>query len=221
MPTHDLRDIRSRITAYSSDIDGHRGDHVLNPHYRNKGPMRNAAVLVPLIERPGGATVLFTLRTDNLSDHPGQISFPGGHVDDGDASAEHTALRETEEEVGIAQHHIEIIGRIDTYLTGTGFSVTPVVGVVTPPFEISPDPTEVAEVFEVPLAFLLDPQNHQRETRYFDDLKWYSYAMPFNGYHIWGITAGMLRNFYEVLAGNDMVAAKLVDKPNTTGDSFA
>jgi len=202
MPTLDLNEIETRLTSYRNHIGEAFGDHVLNPHYKNADPLRPAAVLLTLINRENGPTVLFTRRTDHLANHPGQISFPGGHVDQTDVDAEETALRETEEECGIDRSKIKTIGRVNTYLTGTGFSVTPIVGTLNPPFEVLADPVEVAEIFEVPLAFIMNPDNHQRETRIFDgDLTWYTYAMPYNGYHIWGITAGILRNFYEIVAG--------------------
>ena len=196
-----LSDIESRIAAYQGASIGAGGDLVINPHFQVQTPLRSAAVLVPIVTRQGGPTVLFTQRTDHLEHHPGQVSFPGGHVEESDGSPEETAIRETEEEVGLHRRHIEVIGRIDTYLTSTGFSVVPVVARIDPPFEITPDPEEVAEVFEVPLAFLLNPDNHRRETRLFGDQTWYAYAMPYNGYNIWGVTAGMVRNFYEILAG--------------------
>jgi len=199
MMTMDLNDIENRIAAYRNISDDN--GHVINPHFRAHAPLRSAAVLVPIVTRQNGPTVLFTQRTDHLEHHPGQVSFPGGHVEESDGSPEETAIRETEEEVGMHRRHIEVIGRIDTYLTSTGFSVVPVVARIDPPFEIIPDPEEVAEVFEVPLAFLLDPSNHMRETRLFGDQAWYAYAMPYNGYNIWGVTAGMVRNFYEILAG--------------------
>lgn len=194
-------DIESRIAAYKDMSKAEGASQVVNPHFRAIEPLRPAAVLVPIVLREGAPTVMFTQRTDHLEHHPGQISFPGGHVEEGDATPEETALRETEEEVGLHRQHIEVIGRIDTYLTSTGFSVTPVVARVTPPFDLNPDPVEVAEVFEVPLAFLLNPDNHQRETRLFGERTWYAYAMPYKGYNIWGVTAGMVRNFYEILSG--------------------
>lgn len=194
-----LRDIETRISDYRNKPDDPSGEQVVNPHFLVNEPLRPAAVLVPIITRRKGPTVLFTQRTDHLEHHPGQISFPGGHVEENDGSPEETAIRETEEEIGLDRRHIEIIGRIDTYLTSTGFSVIPVVARISPPFEINPDPVEVAEVFEVPLDFLLDPENHQQETRLFGEQTWHAYAMPYNGYHIWGVTAGMVRNFYEIL----------------------
>ena len=158
-----------------------------------------AAVLVPLVERNNGLTALLTQRTNHLAHHPGQISFPGGHVDPGDDSPEDTALRETEEEVGLHRRHINVLGQLDQYRVRTGFSVTPVVGLVTPPFNIKPDDFEVAEVFEVPLTFLMNPANHERHSRNFQGEKRHFYAMPYKGYYIWGATAGMLINLYQIL----------------------
>ena len=176
-----------------------RGDHDLNPDLRPQQPLVPAAVLVPLVDHPTGVTTLLTQRTDHLAHHPGQISFPGGHMERGDHSPEDTALRETEEEVGLARRHVHVIGRLDRYVTRTGFAVTPVVGVVEPPLRIDPDPKEVAEVFEVPLDFLLDPRNHRRHRRLFAGVEREFYAMPYEGYYIWGATAGMLVNLYQVL----------------------
>lgn len=176
-----------------------RGDHDLNPGMEPGADLTPAAVLVPLVDRPDGLTALFTQRTDHLLHHAGQISFPGGHMDPGDASAEETALRETEEEIGLHRRHVEIAGRLNEYITRTGFSVTPVVGLVHPPFDLNLDPDEVADVFEVPLAFLLDPANHQRHSREFEGRNRHFYAMPYEDYFIWGATAGMLINLYEVL----------------------
>lgn len=178
-----------------------RGDHDLNPGF---GPLpedalRAAAVLVPLVDRPEGVTVIFTQRTAHLTAHAGQISFPGGRMEHVDATPEDTALRETEEEIGLARDHIEILGRLDTYVTRTGFRVTPVVGLVRPPFQLTPDPTEVAEVFEVPLAFILDPANPQRHSRDLQGAKRHFYVFPYQQRFIWGATAGMLVNLQDVL----------------------
>ncbi|QID18228.1 CoA pyrophosphatase [Nitrogeniibacter mangrovi] len=157
-----------------------------------EGRFRPAAVLVPLVTRPGGLTVMLTQRTDHLHHHPGQISFPGGRVEAGDEGPVGTALRETEEEVGLHRRHVELLGQLPEYRTGTGFCVTPVVGLVHPPFDLSPDSFEVAEVFEVPLDFLVDPLNHRRETLFYRGRERTYYAMPWRHYHIWGATAGML-----------------------------
>lgn len=163
--------------------------------------MTAASVLIPLVQRPEGLTMLLTQRTAHLTDHAGQISFPGGRAEDYDASAIDTALRETEEEIGLARAHIEVVGVLPDYVTGTGYKVTPVVGLVQPPFILTPDANEVAEVFEVPLAFLMDAANHRRLSI---DLpegagRRSFYAMPFERFFIWGATAGMLRNLFHFL----------------------
>ena len=158
-----------------------------------------AAVLIPLVQRPEGLTILLTMRTDHLSSHAGQVSFPGGRSEVYDASAIATALRETEEEVGLARAHVEVLGCLPDYLTGTGYQVTPVVGLVTPPFELRADPSEVAEIFEVPLAFLMDGVNHQRLSVELPGGRRSFYAMPYERFYIWGATAGMLRNLFHLL----------------------
>lgn len=159
-----------------------------------------AAVLVPILDRAQGPTLLFTQRTAHLHDHAGQISFPGGKVDDGDADRVATALRETEEETGVPHGCIEILGQLPDYDIMTGFRVTPVVGWVQPPAKFDPDPFEVAEVFEVPLSFFLDPANHERHSRVVNGVTRHFYAMPFGERYIWGATAGMLYSLYQVLA---------------------
>jgi 8-oxo-dGTP pyrophosphatase MutT (NUDIX family) len=151
-----------------------------------------AAVLVPVVVRPSGPTILLTQRTAHLRDHAGQVSFPGGRCEESDASAEATALREAEEEVGLDPGQVEILGRLPEYRTGTGFVITPVVGFVTPPLNLKLDDFEVAEVFEPPLAFLLDRANHQRQTMEIRGERHEFWAMPWQGYFIWGATAGML-----------------------------
>ncbi|MBF0307637.1 MAG: CoA pyrophosphatase [Alphaproteobacteria bacterium] len=158
-----------------------------------------AAVLVPLVRHPAGLTVLFTQRTAHLANHAGQVSFPGGRIEEGDADPVAAALRETEEEIGLHPAAVDLVGRLDDYVTTTGFRITPVVGLLDPPLALAPDPFEVAEVFEVPLEFLLDPGNHQRCSRLVEGAERFYYAMPFGSYYIWGATAGMLRNLYEVL----------------------
>ena len=158
-----------------------------------------AAVLIPLVQRPEGLTILLTMRTDHLSSHAGQVSFPGGRSEVYDESAIATALRETEEEVGLARAHVEVLGCLPDYLTGTGYQVTPVVGLVTPPFALRADPSEVAEIFEVPLAFLMDGVNHQRLSVELPGGRRSFYAMPYERFYIWGATAGMLRNLFHLL----------------------
>lgn len=161
-----------------------------------------AAVLVPLIEHAEGFTILFTQRTADLKAHGGQISFPGGRVEPGDTDAVAAALRESHEEIGLARDKVEVLGHLDPYVTVTGYEVIPIVGVVRPPLEVKADPVEVAEIFEVPLTFFLDPLNHQRHSRVAGGVTRAYYAMPYGDRYIWGATAGMLLNLYDVLVGN-------------------
>lgn len=161
--------------------------------------LRPAAVLVPVVAREEALTVLLTRRTDHLHHHPGQISFPGGRVEDTDVSAVMTALRETEEEIGLDPDCVELLGELPEYRTGTGFRITPVVGLVHPPFDLRLDSFEVAEAFEVPLAHFLDPARHQKHrTEYQGRMREY-YAMPYGEYFIWGATAGILVSLYRFL----------------------
>jgi 8-oxo-dGTP pyrophosphatase MutT (NUDIX family) len=157
-----------------------------------EGAPKPAAVLVPLVNRPQGLTVLFTERSRDLPDHPGQISFPGGRVEPEDANVGIAALREAEEEIGLPRERVTLLGRLSEYETVTGYLVTPVVGWVEPPFEIRPDPVEVADVFEVPLPFLLEPGNQQRHFRMVGDVRRDYYAIPYGDRYIWGATAAML-----------------------------
>ncbi|MGB2903538.1 MAG: CoA pyrophosphatase [Candidatus Dechloromonas phosphoritropha] len=186
---------RLRATLFRDPASGHfvqeAGDEFTE--------LTPAAVLFPIVQRAGGQTVLLTQRTAHLRDHAGQISFPGGRIEAGDPSPVHAALRETEEEIGLAREHVEILGFLPEYHTGTGFRVTPVVALVTPPFVLVPDPFEVAEVFEVPLAFLLDPANHKRHSLYYRGALRHFFAMPYRNYFIWGATAGMIRSLSERL----------------------
>jgi 8-oxo-dGTP pyrophosphatase MutT (NUDIX family) len=183
-----------------------RGDHDLNPDlYDPDAALREAAVLVPIVRRPGEMTVLLTRRAKHLPDHPGQISFPGGSVDPGDADAEAAALREAQEEVGLPRDCVTVVGRLDTYLVRTGFRVVPVVGLLQPPFELQPEEGEVEEIFEVPLAFFLDPANRELHSRMFRGTERFFYAYPFGDYYIWGATAGMLSNLSEVLLQPDLL----------------
>ena len=158
-----------------------------------------AAVLVPVILRETGLTILLTQRTSHLRDHAGQVSFPGGRSEEHDVSPEATALREAGEEVGLAASQVEILGRLPQYRTGTGFVVTPVVGLVTPPLNLKLDDFEVAEVFEPPLEFLLDQANHQRHSIEVRGVMREYWAMPWQGYYIWGATAGMLVTLHRLL----------------------
>lgn len=157
-----------------------------------------ASVLVPIVTRDE-LTVLFTQRTAHLRRHSGQVSFPGGRAEPGDATPEFTALRETHEEIGLAPERVEVLARMPEYLTRTGYRVTPVVGLVAPPLALAPDAGEVDEVFEVPLAFLLDAANHRRETRELAGKTVGYWVMQYERYRIWGATAGMLVNLYRML----------------------
>ena len=167
--------------------------------WREPDEIRAAAVLIPVIRREEGFTLLFTRRTAHLSDHAGQISFPGGRAEPGDASPADTALREAGEEIGLATARVEVLGALYEYVTVTGYRVTPVVGLVTPPLELKLDDFEVAEVFEMPFRILLDSGNHQRNSVFYDGRERHYYALPYRHYYIWGATAGMLMNFYSLL----------------------
>lgn len=199
-------ELRARFAAHrpglrSFDTEQVRGDHVLDPDARIPPGLRPAAVLVALVERPEGLFVLLTQRHADLTAHAGQISLPGGRIEPGDSDAVDAALRETEEEIGLTRARLEVIGRLDTYITGTGFQIVPVVALVMPPFTVKPDPREVTEVFEVPLAFIVNQENHRRETRELKNGRRTFYVLPYEKRYIWGATAGMLVNLAEVLAG--------------------
>ena len=177
-----------------------RSDYDLNPDMAPlpgaEGPLREAAVLVPIVahDRP---TILFTQRAEDLPSHPGQVSFPGGKVAELDQGPADTALRETEEEVGIGRSLVTIAGYLDPYETRTGYCIVPVVGIVRPPFDLVVDRGEVVDVFEVPWAFLMDPDNHQTHGREWQGVMRYFYAMPYNDHYIWGATAGMVKALYD------------------------
>ncbi len=176
------------------------GDHILNPSVRLSGDgirLKDAAVLVPVIDDGDEARVIFTQRTKTLRNHSGQISFPGGGIDAQDRSPEEAALRETEEEIGMSRRFIETVGRMPDYISGTGFRIKPVLAVVRPGFTLTPNPAEVDEVFEVPLSFLMNAANHSRGSRMFQGRERFFYEMPYGERYIWGITAGIVRSIYE------------------------
>lgn len=179
-----------------------RGDWELNPElladFAVMPPPRPAAVLIAVVAHDE-LTVLLTLRTDALQTHAGQIAFPGGKIEASDASATEAALREAEEEIALDRRFVEPLGYLDSYRTGTGFMVTPVVALVRPGFAVKPDPNEVADVFEVPLRFLMDASNHQKHSREWRGRQRSYYAMPYQGRYIWGATAAMLKNLHERL----------------------
>ena len=178
------------------------GDHRLNPGLRDiivRDGLRDAAVLVPVVDHGPEATVLLTQRNANLRSHSGQVAFPGGRIDAGDASAEAAALRETMEEIGLPGERVEVIGRLPDYVTGSGYRIAPVLSVVKPGFHLHLNPAEVDAAFEVPLSFLMDPANHHRQSRTWNEQRRYFYEMPFGERYIWGVTAGIIRTLYERL----------------------
>jgi 8-oxo-dGTP pyrophosphatase MutT (NUDIX family) len=165
------------------------------------GEPRPAAILLLVVNHPTGQSVVFTQRTAHLSDHAGQISFPGGRCDTADCTPERTALREAEEEIGLAPERVEVLGRLPDYHTGTGYRVSPVVGWAQGPLAYRPDPHEVESVFEVPLPFLLDTRNHRYESAFQRGRVRHYWAVPYGDRYIWGATAGMLVTFQRVMAG--------------------
>jgi 8-oxo-dGTP pyrophosphatase MutT (NUDIX family) len=176
-----------------------RGDHDLDPvmaAIAEVRPIRPAAVLVPVVDRPE-PTILLTRRAAHLPDHPGQISFPGGKIDGADASPLAAALREAEEEIGLSGIWVEPIGYLDLYMTTLGYRIVPTVARIRPDFSLRLNPAEVDEVFEVPLAFVMAGENHQRHSRPWNGMTRSYYAIPFGERYIWGVTAGILRNLYE------------------------
>lgn len=192
--------LRTRLDPPDAPGGAARSDRDLNPDWaRGEGPLKPAAVLAPIIMRPAGWTMLFTERSVETPAHPGQISFPGGRVQEGDAGPLETALRETREEIGLGAEVIEPLGAFDAYETGTGFRIIPIVALVRPEFSLRLDPREVASVFEAPLSFLFDPANHQRRTGIWRGVERAYYAMPYGEHFIWGATAGMVRALYERL----------------------
>ena len=192
-------------TAFSTDPlpIAARGDHDLNPDTAHEmsgsGKIVAAAVLVPVVARPSGLTMLLTQRTAHLPSHAGQVAFPGGKIDPDDAGPLAAALREAEEEIGLDRRFVEPLGFLDGYQTGTGFCIAPAVALVAEGFELRLNAHEVAAAFEVPLAFLLDPANHQKQSVDWRGKARSFYAMPYGGRYIWGATAGMIRNLYERL----------------------
>lgn len=176
-----------------------RGDHDLNPQTapdRSKG-FTPAAVLVPIVMRQGGMTVILTRRATHLSRHAGQISFPGGRADPEDKDPIATALRESQEEISLDPSRVEVIGGLTQYITVTRYCVTPVVGLVTPPVDLHAEAGEVSEIFEVPLDFLLNAANRKKHSGFHNGVERFWYAIPFRDYYIWGATAGMIKDLSE------------------------
>jgi 8-oxo-dGTP pyrophosphatase MutT (NUDIX family) len=178
------------------------GDHRFNPgHPRVTGPrsLRDAAVLIPVVDHGPEASVILTKRAEKLASHSGQVAFPGGRIDPTDISPEAAALRETEEEIGLGADHIEVIGRMPDYVSGSGYRIAPVLSIVRPGFHLTLNEHEVDAAFEVPLRFLMDPANHAQNSREFDSRVWTYYDMPYGDQRIWGVTAGIIRTLYERL----------------------
>jgi 8-oxo-dGTP pyrophosphatase MutT (NUDIX family) len=195
-------DFRLRAVAERVEDDGEYGDHRFNPQHGpliRRTDLRDAAVLVPVVDHGDEATVILTKRAEKLRNHSGQVAFPGGRIDPIDPTPEHAALRETMEEIGLDADHIEIIGRIPDYVAGSGYRIAPVLGIVRPGFQLTINEHEVDAAFEVPLRFLMDPANHRRDSRMWDDKEWFYYDMPYGGRRIWGVTAGIIRTLYERL----------------------
>lgn len=182
------------VTSSDFDLNQDNGNW-----FPTSGVLRPAAVLVPLIQRSQGLNVILTKRASHLKHHPGQIAFPGGKVDDGDADTQAAALREAQEEIGLSPQNVQVLGALPFHHTVTSFQVTPIVGRVVADFQPKPEAGEVAEVFEVPLRFLADPTNFIVEGRFWGGKKRRYYTVPFGPYYIWGATARILRGFAERL----------------------
>jgi 8-oxo-dGTP pyrophosphatase MutT (NUDIX family) len=203
----DLRRLARERLAHSLPADAfaaaasRAGDYALNgppPDLAAMARARPAAVLAPIVARPEGLSVLLTLRAANLRTHSSQVAFPGGKIDHGETALE-SALREAREEIGLEARYVEPLGWLDPYLTGTGYRVAPLVALIDPAFTLTINAHEVAEVFEAPFAFLMDPANHRLEQREWQGRSRKFYAMPHGERYIWGATAGILRNLYERL----------------------
>jgi len=206
LPLYTADDFRRRAQSQAGGpIDSawrEHGDHVLNADMLatlEGMRLKDAAVLVPVVDDGANTRVILTQRTVKLRKHSGQIAFPGGGIDADDASPEAAAMREAQEEIGLDPRFVEPVGRLPHYLAGTGFRITPVLAVVQPGFKLTINPDEVAEVFDVPLSFLMNPDNHRRDAKVWNGILRHFYVMPYGERQIWGITAGILRTLYERL----------------------
>ncbi len=206
VPLYSARDFKERAYNQNGGPAGQswrdHGDHLLNPGLMPiiEGlQLKDAAVLVPVVDDGDEARVIFTKRTTTLRTHSGQVAFPGGAIDPEDVSVEAAAMREADEEIGLAPPFVEPIGRLPNYLAASGFRITPVLSIVRRGFELKLNPHEVEDVFEVPLSFLMDPKNHQRGSRVFEGQERHFYQLPYEDRNIWGITASIVRTVYERL----------------------
>jgi 8-oxo-dGTP pyrophosphatase MutT (NUDIX family) len=214
------KDVFAKLRQYRCNQNGarpgfftpaalHRGDHDLNPDFTPQvEKLTEAAIVVPLIQRPTGLYVLLTERSRHLRNHPGQVGFPGGRKDPEDKDALATALRELQEEIAVDATQVTILTCLDTYITRTGFEITPVVAELSPDIQPVPDPQEVEEVFEVPLQFFLEPKNRKVESRFYGGKDRFFYAFNHDGHYIWGVSAGIVINLIEALLGP-------IEKPET------
>lgn len=197
------KDFRMRAALErGSDGDADYGDHRWNPGIEPlflQRPLRDAAVLVPVVDHGEQATMLLTKRAERLRSHSGQVAFPGGRIDAADGSPEEAALREAEEEIGLDRSFIDVIGRMPDYVSGSGYRIAPVLSVVRPGFLLTINQDEVDDAFEVPLSFLMDPANHSRDSRMWENKERFFYTMPYGERYIWGVTAGIIRTLYERL----------------------
>ncbi len=204
-PDDFLRRAAARLVAVGAPQgDPQRTDFDLNPGlpFPAKPPVTPAAVLMGLVPRGDDFGVLLTLRPETMARHAGQVAFPGGRVDPGDGGPLAAAMREAREEVGVDPARVELLGQGDSYLTGTGYVISPFVGLLPADFTPVPEPHEVADVFETPLSFLMDPANHARHERMYAGVLRAYYAMPHNGRYIWGATAGIIKSLYDRLYGD-------------------
>lgn len=195
----DFRERVRRLSAADGSVDG---DHTLNPDMQEllaQMKLRDAAVLIPVVDYGDHTRMILTKRTEKLRSHSGQISFPGGRIDATDPTPEFAAMREAEEEIGLTPDYVDVVGRMPDYVSGSGFRIAPILAVVRPGFSLKINEDEVDDAFEVPLGFLMNPANHNRESRIWQNRERYFYTMPFGERYIWGITAGIIRNVYERL----------------------
>ncbi len=199
--TYTLKDVQELIQLrLQYEAHEHDGDYYLNPDMKDgivANAQKESAVLIGMIERQGEAHVILTKRSENLSSHSGQVAFPGGRIDDTDASPEAAALREAWEEIGLDINEVEVVGKLPVYHSGSGFRISPIIGFVRDGAEFEINRDEVDYMFEVPLNFLMNTDNHVVSGRVFEGRKRHYYEMPFEGHYIWGVTAGMIRVLYD------------------------